>query len=265
VVEAAGNGADDLDDAIYDSPALGFPAGWTNPFKRSNRDSGAIVVGAGAPPPGTHGADHGPDRSRLSFSNYGPLIDAQGWGREVTTCGYGDLQGGANEDLWYTDRFSGTSSASPIVVGTLGSLQGILRAQGQAPLAPDRARELLRATGSPQTDAPGRPASQRIGNRPDLLQLVAQALETKSTSGVQFTGRVPANGTTRWFTHGWPAGWHVVWTVMPTTPRAGASPQITWEVHVQRTSASQVTYWISVSNISNQPVDVEGRFAVVGR
>ena len=84
VVEAAGNGAEDLDDAIYETPAIGFPADWTNSFRRSNRDSGAIVVGAGAPPPGTHGRNHGPDRSRLGFSNYGALIDAQGWGREVT-------------------------------------------------------------------------------------------------------------------------------------------------------------------------------------
>ena len=96
------------------------------------RDSGAILVGAGAPPPGTHGRDHGPDRSRLDFSNFGARVDAQGWGEEVTTCGYGDLQGGTNEDLWYTDTFSGTSSASPIVVGALGCLQGVLRARGPA-------------------------------------------------------------------------------------------------------------------------------------
>jgi Subtilase family len=103
VVEAAGNGAENLDDAIYNTRPTGFPASWTNPFTRANRDSGAILVGAGAPPPGTHGRDHGPDRSRLDFSNYGALIDAQGWGREVTTAGYGDLQGGSNEDEWYTD------------------------------------------------------------------------------------------------------------------------------------------------------------------
>ena len=34
---------------------------------------------------------HGPDRSRLDFSNFGKAVDVQGWGREVTTCGYGDL------------------------------------------------------------------------------------------------------------------------------------------------------------------------------
>jgi hypothetical protein len=168
VVEAAGNGAENLDDVLYQTPAPGFPAGWRNPFRRSNRDSGAIVVGAGAPPPGTHGRDHGPDRSRLDFSNWGALIDAQGWGREVTSCGYGDLQGGTNEDLWYTDTFSGTSSASPILTGTIACIQGMAKARGRAVLTPAQVRNCLRSTGSPQQDAPGRPASQRIGNRPDI-------------------------------------------------------------------------------------------------
>ena len=171
VVEAAGNGAENLDDAIYQNPGPGFPAGWTNPFRRANRDSGAIMVGAGAPPPGTHGRNHGADRSRLDFSNFGALIDAQGWGREVTTTGYGDLQGGTNEDLWYTDTFSGTSSASPIVVGVAASLQGMARARGIPPLTPAQFRNCLRTTGSAQQDEPGRPATQRIGNRPNLRQL----------------------------------------------------------------------------------------------
>ena len=173
VVEAAGNGAENLDDPIYNTPGQGFPSNWTNPFNRNNRDSGAIVVGAGAPPPNTHGRDHGPDRSRLDFSNYGSLIDAQGWGREVTTCGYGDLQGGSNEDFWYTDQFSGTSSASPIVVGALACLQSILRTSGRSSVSPPIARNLLRSTGSPQQDAPGRPRNQRIGNRPNIREMLA--------------------------------------------------------------------------------------------
>lgn len=168
VVEAAGNGAENLDDVLYQTPAAGFPPGWRNPLRRSNRDSGAIVVGAGAPPPGTHGRDHGPDRSRLDFSNWGALVDAQGWGREVTTCAYGDLQGGSNEDLWYTDTFSGTSSASPILTGAIACIQGMAKARGRPVLTPPQLRNCLRSTGSPQQDAPGRPASQRIGNRPDL-------------------------------------------------------------------------------------------------
>lgn len=175
VIEAGGNGAENLDDAIYQTPAPGFPSGWTNPFRRGNRDSGAIVVGAGAPPPGTHGRNNGADRSRLDFSNWGALVDAQGWGREVTTCGYGDLQGGSNEDLWYTDTFSGTSSASPILVGVAASLQGMARARGHAPFTPAQFRNLLRTTGSPQQNEPGRPATQRIGNRPNLRQLSVAA------------------------------------------------------------------------------------------
>lgn len=178
VVEAAGNGAENLDDALYDQPGPGFPASWRNPFDAANPSSQAVVVGAGAPPPGTHGRDHGPDRSRLAFSNFGSRVDAQGWGREVTTTGGrgynpGDLQGGSDETLWYTDTFSGTSSASPIVVGALASIQGILAARGLARLTPAGAISILRATGSPQMDAPGRPATQRIGNRPDIRAAVA--------------------------------------------------------------------------------------------
>jgi len=184
VVGAGGNGAEDLDDPIYDAAPAGFPADWRNPFNPANPSSGAVIAGAGAPPPGTHGRDHGPDRSRLDFSNYGSRIDAQGWGREVTTTGYGDLQNGADERFWYTDVFSGTSSASPIVVGALAALQGIQLAAGRTALTPDRAREVLRATGSPQQDGPSGPATQRIGNRPDLRAAAAYLTPAVIQSGL---------------------------------------------------------------------------------
>lgn len=187
VVEAAGNGAEDLDDTLYNTnPGGTFPSSWHNPFSRTLQDSGAILVGAGAPPPGTHGKNHGPARSRLDFSNYGALLDAQGWGREVTTCGYGDLQGGFDENLWYTDQFSGTSSATPIVAGALVCVQGARKANGKTPLTPAQLRYLLRqpATGAPQQNglpnpATGlikNPATQRIGSLPDLKTLIAEAL-----------------------------------------------------------------------------------------
>lgn len=177
VVEAAGNGFQDLDAAIYNTRPAGFPASWTNPFNPANPSSQAVVVGAGAPPPGTHGRNHGADRSRLGFSNYGRRVDCQGWGREVTSTGYGDLQGGSR-NIWYTETFSGTSSASPIVVGALGCMQGILKAQSAPLLTPATAINLLRTTGSPQQDEPGRPSTQRIGNRPDLRQMIASVAKT---------------------------------------------------------------------------------------
>ena len=177
VVEAAGNGFGDLDAEIFDvnpKPPYGpFPSDWRNPFRRASVDSGAIVVGAGAPPRELIN-DFGPDRSRLPFSNFGYMVDAQGWGHEVTTCGFGDIQA-LDEDRFYTNDFGGTSAATPMVAGALASVQGIVRAAGKPLLTPAQARELLRSTGSAQQDSdPSEhmPASQRIGSRPDILEMI---------------------------------------------------------------------------------------------
>jgi hypothetical protein len=88
----------------------------------------------------------------------------------VTTTGYGDLQGGASVNTWYTDHFAGTSSAAAMVVGVIGCAQGAMRASG-APFTSAQMRALLRATGSPQQTGLY-PATQRIGNRPDLRQIL---------------------------------------------------------------------------------------------
>jgi hypothetical protein len=61
-----------------------------------------------------------------------------------------------------------------VVVGALACVQGILKARQQSPLTPHAARALLREGGSAQTDAPDRPARQRIGPRPDLRDLIAR-------------------------------------------------------------------------------------------
>jgi hypothetical protein len=176
VIEAGGNGNEWLDDVLYDTPADGFSSTWRNPFRRGAVDSGAILVGAGAPPPGTNGMSYGPNCSRLSFSNYGSAVDAQGWGEQVTSCGYGDLQDG-DESVWYTKLFSGTSSASPMIAGVVACLQGNRLAAGKRPLTFAQARALLRATGTPQASGPNGPATQRIGNRPDLTALLARSAE----------------------------------------------------------------------------------------
>ncbi|MDO0916177.1 hypothetical protein QQM39_36725 [Streptomyces sp. DT2A-34] len=115
----------------------------------------------------------------------------------TTTGGFwdkpGDLQGGPEEIAWYTHTFSGTSSASPIVVGALAALQGMLKTAGQEPMSPDRARAVLRATGSPQQDAPGRPASQRIGNRPDIKAAVTHLVPHAVGSVAQPQSSVPGD------------------------------------------------------------------------
>ena len=139
-VEAGANGSQNLDDPIYGGL-----------FDRRVRDSGAILVGAGVP-------------SSLiaeSWSSHGSRLDLQGWGSSITTTGYGDLQGGPPEEH-YTSGFGGTSGASPIVVGSVASLQGQALDLFGRPLTPDLAEEILGLTGSPWV------GDRQIGERPNL-------------------------------------------------------------------------------------------------
>jgi subtilisin family serine protease len=167
VVEAAGNGDENFDRPEYAGTGL-------------QKDSGAIVVGAAVPPTNSFDAYDffgkfplysriGAPRSRIWFSNYGKIVDVQGWGWHVTTLGYGDAQGGPNENSWYTLRFSGTSSASPIVAGAVACLQGFAKRRLGRPLTPSEVRDILRATGTPQADdSPRAPLAQHIGPLPNL-------------------------------------------------------------------------------------------------
>jgi subtilisin family serine protease len=168
VVEAAGNGDENFELAVFNGTGL-------------QKDSGAIVVGAGVPP--TNHVDFdgfgaglpsyaslGVPRSRIFFSNYGKIVNVQAWGWHVTTLGYGDAQGGASESTWYTLRFSGTSSASPIVTGAVACLQGRAKAKNGAPLTPKKVRDILMSTGTPQQAGPGVPLTQNIGPQPNLVE-----------------------------------------------------------------------------------------------
>ena len=178
VVEAGGNGYENLDQGIYDvnpAPPYGpFPDWRANPFRRNPIDTKAILVGAGAPPDGIHGSAFGPDRSRRDFSNFGSIMDTQGWGEEVATCGgNNNLTPSAEPDRHYTRGFRGTSSASAMIAGALACLQGVLKARRET-IEPLRARELLRddRLGSPQQWDPFMPRGERIGPRPDLRKII---------------------------------------------------------------------------------------------
>jgi hypothetical protein len=81
-------------------------------------------------------------------------------------------------------------------------------------------------------------------------------------TGMQFSGALTPNQTRKWFTHSWPASWHVVWYIVPTTPQSGA-PQLNWEVAVERANATQSTYWITVKNLTAANLSFEARYAVL--
>ena len=81
-------------------------------------------------------------------------------------------------------------------------------------------------------------------------------------TGRQFTSTLAPRQTRRYFTHSWPANWHVFWYCQPTSIRRGA-PQIDWEIGVERASSSRVTYWITVKNLTSSTVNFEGRYAIL--
>jgi subtilisin family serine protease len=150
VVEAAGNGEQNLDDPIYGGVlSVGGP----------RLDSGAILVGAGNAP----GCDTEPARSRTWFSNYGSRVDVQAWGECVVTTGYKELQNLPNAN--YTNTFSGTSSASPIIAGAAAVLSSLTEARTGTAASPSKVRSALKTGGSPQTSGT---YNGNIGSMPDL-------------------------------------------------------------------------------------------------
>ncbi len=154
VVEAAGNGAENLDDgATYGTP---FPDG--------RADSGAIIVGSG-------GSCINPERSRRPSSTFGARVNLQGWGECVVTTGYGTLQGGPVNE-WYASGFNGTSSASPIVAGAAGALSSAAQTLLGGPPSPTGVRATLMATGTAQNTGAGTLAGN-IGPMPDLKAALA--------------------------------------------------------------------------------------------
>ncbi len=146
VFAAAGNGSNNLDSAAYGGL-----------FDRNVRDSGAVMCGA------SDGVNLWP----AWFSNYGTRMDAHGWGWNVVTTGYGDLYNGGGVTREYTDTFSGTSSATPIVTGAGIMLNGIHREAFGTGMSPLDLRALLTATGTPQV------SGTYIGPRPDVRAAIA--------------------------------------------------------------------------------------------
>lgn len=163
VVEAAGNGSQDLDSTTPPSGDPSFPG----KFTLALRDSVANVVGAGS-----SSTPHTP----MGFTNRGSRVDVFAWGENVVTLGYGDLFNGnpmsPDVDQYYTSWFGGTSSASAMVAAAVTSLAGSHWTRNGGPWVPKAMRLFLRTTGTPTTN----PTSDRIGRQPDLrdeMQIVA--------------------------------------------------------------------------------------------
>ena len=183
VIEAAGNGDQDLDTW---NPGGLFILDRSRP---EFRDSRAIMVGASV-----SAVPH----ERISFSNYGSRIDCYGWGEDIVTAGYGDLDdGGGDDNRTYTSDFGGTSGASPMVTGAAILLQGMYEANTGGRLSPAQMRELLSnpATGTPQ----GGTVAGNIGVMPDLRGIIQNTLglipDVYMRDNIGDTGAVPSSGS----------------------------------------------------------------------
>ncbi|WP_337017774.1 S8 family serine peptidase [Leclercia sp. AS011] len=182
VIAAAGNGNVNLDDPLYNGK-----------FDLSVKDSGAIIVGAMC----------AKDGKRAYFSSYGSRVTSAAWGCwDVVTTGGGDLyKDGVNT---YTQTFSGTSSANPIIAGVVASLSGIAKANGIT-VTPKQMRQILQETGTPLANGD----SAKIGTYPDMERAVARIMALKSggdttlpaptaVAGADYTMVSPATGVSTW-------------------------------------------------------------------
>jgi hypothetical protein len=95
-----------------------------------------------------------------------------------------------------------------------------------------------------------------------MWEIPVDGWPTQPICGVQWVGSLAGGATGRWFTHSWPAVWEVIWTIMPTNPRPGAE-QVSWVTQVERASAEFATYWITVRNLTPDPLTFEGRYCIL--
>ena len=157
VVEAAGNGSNDLDAPTSNGRQV------LNPAHADFRDSGAIIVGA---------ASSATPHTRMAFSSFGARVDCYAWGENVNTTSSTT----AGSTTSYTTTFNGTSSASPIITGAALSVQGVLQAAGSTRLSPLQMRAVL---SNPATStASNNPAVDQIGVMPDLRAIIEDTIGT---------------------------------------------------------------------------------------
>ncbi len=171
VVEAAGNGRINLnrlrtvDGRLLRRRSVDF------------RDSGAIMVGA---------ARAAAPHNRSWFSNHGSRVDCFAWGDSVVAAGYGNYLDGDDRHT-YTDTFSGTSSAAPMIAGAAVLVQSLygrnatprVSSKNGDPenwkrLSPSQMRSIL---SNPRTGTrQGQGIQGRIGVMPNLRAVVDKAL-----------------------------------------------------------------------------------------
>jgi hypothetical protein len=147
------------------------------------------------------------------------------------------------------------NTASPFAAGTIGLFEG----GGRTRCGVYRPEHLcmMKRLDQPFCAVCRRAIRARL--RPHLPAALAAP-----SRGVQFTGTLTASETRRWFTYDWPACWHVAWTVAPRSP-VTPGPGVRWRVQVERATRERITYWLSITNLTSSPLEVEARYEILAK
>ena len=165
VVEAAGNGSNDLDNFTNSAGKQVL-----NRTSGDFMDSGAIMVAA---------ASSTDPHQPLSFTNFGSRIDCYAWGENIDTSGDGWTGTGTTT---YTGFFGGTSGASPIITGAALLLQAWAQQADGARLSP---AEVCGILGDPLLNTPSAsPGTDRIGVMPNLRAIIEFQQRARRLKGV---------------------------------------------------------------------------------
>ncbi|KNF07975.1 hypothetical protein CLPU_10c00290 [Gottschalkia purinilytica] len=186
IVEAAGNGSNDLDNFkdIHGKQVL-------NRNSRDFKDSGAIMVGAA-----TSSVPH----QKSKFSNYGSRIDTYGWGDSIDT-----LSGTPEKPNLYTSYFNGTSGASPIVSGAAIAIQGIAKEMFGKVYSPEKLRDILSDPSTGTLSA--NPTNDKIGVMPNLKAILDKIIGSSdeidkelpnAPSDLTYTSKTEKNISLKW-------------------------------------------------------------------
>jgi len=222
-------------------------------------------------PDGRCGIDNGPGRSIWGANGHPFVMTVGAVNPRGEFIGYSS-QGPAALDPYkpdfcsishFTGYFasdSGTSAATPIAAGVVALLKQRNRrlSQFDAKAAiKDTARDIAATgwdanTGSGIINAWAAFNHHRASGTP--LPAPTPYVAT------QFTGTLNPGQAHTWFTWGWPAHWHVLWSMMPTTNGG----KVKWKVQVERASDGQATYWLTVTNVGTVACNFEGRYGVLG-
>lgn len=162
VLNAACNGTWQGDPRIATTKGYGVDLARFSYFEDFG-DADAILVGA----------SHSWDGKPHQYSNYNyryRMLNA--WGDSVATTGYGDLQDRNEHDRDYTDSYSGTSSATPLVTGALALIQAYAIEEHHLYLNADQMHLLVMESGYKDATLP-LTDTLPMGARPNVLGAMA--------------------------------------------------------------------------------------------